>query len=251
MGRLKVDHDRWREAQAWEEKVWVTAARRSGWRRAAWWVAGPVVRLLNLPIGEGSDWNQWWAAHFNDYAFLPKDLENYIELGCGPFTNTRKVLEGRRAAHVFCSDPLVKTYVGFRDRWLAKRYREAKLFVDDHPIEECPFASNYFDCVVMTNVLDHVRDADLCMEQAIRIVKPGGLLIIGQDLTSREDADSRPFDPAHDIGHPILLSREDMDKHFGNFRTLHRKDLKREEGREPDRHYSTLIWAGQKIDPTP
>lgn len=251
MSNLRVDEQRWKQAQAWEEAVWVRAARRHGWRRAAWAVAWPVVDLLKLRIGEGNDWNLWWAKQFDNYSFLPKQVENHIELGCGPFTNTRVIFDlGHSAKHTICSDPLAKTYVNFRGRWLSKQYRAANLLVDDHPIEECPFASNYFDTVVMINVLDHVRDADLCMQHAIRILKPGGHFIIGQDLTTDEDARNQPEGFDHDTGHPILMLREDVDKHLGNFKQVLRKDLKREEGREPELHYSTLIYAGQKINPT-
>ena len=250
MSNLKVDYERWKQAQNWEENYWVSVVRRHGWRRALWPLASPFVRLFNLPIGEGNDWNYWWADHFNNYSFLPESFENYIELGCGPFTNTRVILQPRRAKHIICSDPLAKTYVRFTGRWLNKQYMKARVLVDDHPIEECPFASNFFDCVVMINVLDHVRDADLCMQQACRIVKPDGFVIIGQELTNAQDIAELQKDPEHNLGHPILLAREDMDRHLTDFKTVHRKDLEREQGREPHFHYSTLVYAGQKTRPT-
>ena len=66
-------------------------------------------------------------------------------------------------------------------------YREANCYLDDHPLEDLPYRDNYFDLAVMLNVLDHVQDANACMRSLIRIVKPGGIVIIGQDLTNEDD----------------------------------------------------------------
>jgi hypothetical protein len=49
-----------------------------------------------------------------------------------------------------------------------------------------------------------------------------------------------------DIGHPIRLAKEDVDRHLAGLDVILRKDLSREEGREPRLHYSTLIFAGSK-----
>ena len=242
MPQLHVSSARWNTAQEWEKAHWVRAARRSGWRRVVWPVMRPFVNILGLHTGEGDDWNSWWADQFDQYGFLPQTMDNYIEVGCGPFTNTRKILEGRTVKHIFLSDPLARTYAKFKDRWLGKHYRQVDILLDDHALEDCPYASDYFDCVVMINVLDHVQDANLCMQHATRIVKPGGTLIIGQELTSADEENQLMEDP----GHPIWLQREDLDRHLANFTAVHRKDLKREEGRDPENHYSTLIFAGRK-----
>jgi ubiquinone/menaquinone biosynthesis C-methylase UbiE len=114
--------------------------------------------------------------------------------------------------------------------------------VDDHPIEQCPYAANYFDVVVMINVLDHVMDAQLCLATATRITKPGGLLVIGQDLTNEEDLKKIPFD----IGHPIRLRLEDVESQLIGFSPVLRKVLPRAASRNPDAHYATLIFAGRK-----
>ena len=99
-----------------------------------------------------------------------------------------------------------------------------------------------FDAVVMINVLDHVRDADLCMQKAIELLRPGGYFVLGQDLSDEEDIAHHPYD----IGHPIRLQREDLDVHLEPLSTVFRNDLAREEGREPRLHYSTLVYSGKK-----
>ena len=77
----------------------------------------------------------------------------------------------------------------------------------------------------------------------------GGGVRVGQALAHRarlvddeEDVRRHP----EDIGHPIRLAKEDVDPHLENFDVILRRDLSRDEGREPRLHYSTLIFAGSK-----
>jgi SAM-dependent methyltransferase len=237
-----VSRERWLQAQAWERDLWQTGQSKRGWRRLAWPVLKPVLRAVGWRRAWGDDWNHWWAERFDDYRFLPDELGDYIELGCGPYTNTRLILPGRTARRVVCSDPLAETYLTFRDRWLATAHREGRIEVDAHPIEELPFAPGTFDVVVLNNVLDHVRDADVCLQQAIGLLRAGGIFVFGQDLSDDEDVRNHP----HDVGHPIRLAREDLEPHLEPFDVLLRRDLPREAGREPRLHYSTLIFAGRK-----
>jgi SAM-dependent methyltransferase len=238
----RVSIDRWREAQQWELSLWLDGQRKRGWKRLVWPVVAPVLRAINWRRAWGDDWNHWWRERFDGYRFLPPELGECIELGCGPYTNTRLVLAGRNARRVVCSDPLIKSYITFRGRWLAEAYASGRVEIDDHPIEEAPFPPGSFDLVIMINVLDHVRDADVCMQKAIGLVRAGGYFVLGQDLSNEEDVARHPYD----IGHPIRLRRDDLDTHLEPLETVLRKDLDREEGRDPRIHYATLVYAGRK-----
>jgi SAM-dependent methyltransferase len=236
----KVSIDRWREAQEWELGVWKEAQTRHGWRRFVVPVAQPILAALGSDRGQGDDWNHWWADRFDGYAFLPQDLGDYIELGCGPYTNTRLITRGRTARRVICSDPLVRSYIHFKHRWLAEAYRRGSILIDDHPLEEMPYAPATFDVVVVINVLDHVYDFDLCMTNAVALVRPGGYFVIGQDLSNEHEAET------DDLGHPIRVTAEDVEGYLGEFDPLLKKNFSRKEGRNPDHHYSTLIFGGRK-----
>jgi SAM-dependent methyltransferase len=240
MSVRSVSRDRWLEAQAWERELWVSSQRRQGWRRVTWPIMRPILRAVGWRRAWGDDWNHWWADQFESYAFLPRDLGDYIEVGCGPYTNTRLILSGRSAGRVICSDPLVETYLTFPDRWLATAHRNGLVETDAHPIEELPFEAQSFDTLVMINVLDHVRDADRCMEVVTKLIRPGGTLILGQDLSDEEDVRRHP----EDVGHPIRLTLRDVERHLGAFEPILRKNLGRKAGREPRLHYGTLIYAG-------
>ena len=240
-----VSSDRWKEAQAWEQEHWVRTQALRGkhfknhiWKLLSW--LGLVERH------RGDDWNQWWKTAFGDYAFLPEKVENAIEVGCGPYTNIRRMVERTQIEHMVLSDPLIRTYTKFKLTFVSEMYREALCMLDDHPIEELPFASNYFDLVVMINVLDHVRDAGRCMDNLVRVTKPGGILIVGQDLTNAEDL-ARQKGGAGEIGHPIKLDEHWFQPWLSQgFEPLIHRVIPREECRDPAHHYGTLIFAGRK-----
>lgn len=237
-----VSLERWREAQRWELAFWREGQRKRGWKRVAWPLVAPALRALNWGRAWGDDWNQWWRERFDDYGFLPAEVGDCVELGCGPYTNLRLILQGRQASRVVCSDPLIGSYTTFRGRWLAEAYAAGRVEIDDHAVEESHFAPASFDLVVMINVLDHVRDADLCLQKATELLRPGGYFVLGQDLSDEEDLARHP----DDVGHPIRLRREDLEPHLEPLSTVFRKDLPREEGRDPRIHYATLVYVGRR-----
>ena len=241
----RVSKARWMEAQAWEERHWAqTQNERSRFGKNLIWAILALLRLK--PKFRGDDWNLWWERAFDDYGFLPPRIENAIELGCGPYTNCRLILRRCTARHLFLSDPLIKTYITFRQTFVAEMHRRGLAILDDHPIEECPFAENYFDLTVIINVLDHVSDAVLCLRKAIAITRLGGILVLGQDLTDEEDT-RKLKGGAGEIGHPITIDHVWVERILGsNFEPLIQKVLNREEGRDPAYHYGTYIFAGRK-----
>jgi SAM-dependent methyltransferase len=45
-------------------------------------------------------------------------------------------------------------------------------------IEDMPFVDELFDAVIACDVLEHVLDLNRCVEQMLRVLKPGGILIL-------------------------------------------------------------------------
>jgi SAM-dependent methyltransferase len=45
-------------------------------------------------------------------------------------------------------------------------------------IEDMPYADGFYDLVVCTDVLEHVIDLNLAFENILRVLKPGGILIV-------------------------------------------------------------------------
>ena len=240
-----VSQERWQEAQKWELNHWVQAqAARSRFGKNYIWKIASSLGLL--PRYRGEDWNAWWREKFDNYRFLPAQVKNAIEVGCGPYTNVRLMMDCCQMEHLVLSDPLIRTYAKFKLTFVNDMYRKVACILDDHPIEELPFADGYFDLVVMINVLDHVRDAAECMEQVVRVLRPGGIVVIGQDLTNDQDLAAAVGEEG-EIGHPIKLTAEWFDPyHRSHFIPLVDKVLSREAGRAPQFHYGTMVYAGKK-----
>ncbi len=45
-------------------------------------------------------------------------------------------------------------------------------------VEDMPYERDYFDCIVCTDVLEHVFDLNLAFRNIIDVLKPGGFLIV-------------------------------------------------------------------------
>ena len=242
----QVTRGRWEAAQKWERHQWVrTQKLRGKYCKNLIWRLLRTARLV--PKYRGDDWNDWWKKQFQNYDFLPPTAENALEVGCGPYTNIRMMLDRCRFEHLYLSDPLIRTYVNFKLTFVAEMYKRAACVLDDHPLEELPFASDYFDLAVMINVLDHVQDARRCMENLIRVIKPGGTLVLGQDLTNEQDLEALSGDEG-EVGHPIKLDHHWFAPFLDRrFKAILSKVLPREEGREPAHHYGTLVFVGRKL----
>ncbi|MFH0909273.1 MAG: methyltransferase domain-containing protein [bacterium] len=241
----KVSEDRWQQAQAWEAEVWISTEKaRAKWGKNLVWRLLAAIGLK--PRDRGDDWNQWWADRFDQYRFLPPRIERAIELGCGPYTNMRLVLTSCQPREMVLSDPLIRTYLEFPLSFVRRMQIEGKCTIDDHAIEECPFPDSSFDLVLMINVLDHVRDADLCMARAAALLRSQGWLIIGQAMTDEQDLKVLEGKEG-EIGHPIKVNEAWMATHLaGRFEPAIQRLLKREEGRDPEHHCGTFLFAGSK-----
>jgi SAM-dependent methyltransferase len=192
----------------------------------------------------GDDWNLWWREQFNNYEFLPGHLGDFIELGCGPYTNTRLIVKGREARRIICSDPLAREYLKFKNRWLARAHQRGLIAIDAHAIEELTFSPKTFDTVVLINVLDHVRDAELCMEVATGLLKEGGYLIFGQDLADPASFGNREYEWFEE-GHPIRLTADDVSPWLEPFETVLREIVP---PRDTRLQSGVLVFAGRKLE---
>jgi SAM-dependent methyltransferase len=80
------------------------------------------------------------------------------------------------------------------------RARQNGIKVAFSRIEDMPYPSEFFDTVVACDVLEHVLDLNFCSAQLIRVLKPGGKLIVRvpyiEDLDVYVDLDS-PYEFTH------------------------------------------------------
>lgn len=240
----KVDINRWEQAQEFE------------------------LKSAEQAIGSDDDWNKWWYEKFEEYSVLKsKHYNNVLEVGCGPHTNVRYILPSITFDKLWFEDPLIQFYITHNlngsnsylrkirnhvkknpINYLLKLYSDKNMVIDlsSSKLEDLPYKDQQMDLIICINVLDHVNDFKKCMEEIFRVLKNGGLLVLGQDLSNKEDQMYCP-ESYEDIGHPIKIDHLLIEKILvGKYHPLFEKILTRDEGRNPKAHYATYLGILQK-----
>lgn len=102
-----------------------------------------------------------------------------VDIGCGRMPYREEL------------EPLVKSYTGVDHPKIAEKYRSDKKPEVLADAKKLPFKGDTFDMALLLQVLEHVDYPQAVINEAARILKPGGILII-----------SCPFlYPLHDLPH--------------------------------------------------
>lgn len=191
-GILSVPRERWEQAQAYE--------------RATWLDYNP--QAFDDRNGEHRD-------GFGGYAVVPASVGDYLELGCGPFTNGRLILEGRTAASTTLVDPLITDYLDHPHcSYAFGRWPTPVELV--HSTAEDYVPVHGFDTVAVINVLAHCYDADKVLDTIRRALRPGGILIWHEP--PREHNPNQHYD----VGHPIAPHTAWLEDWLSEFSELYR-----------------------------
>lgn len=253
---LSIDEEKWGNAQEFESACWVTDNQKNSrlsvvmkFLRALKKSPQHFFELLRYrDFYAGDDWNFWWKDKFDNYRLLPKHISKALEVGCGPYTNMRLISKLKSVDEMHCVDPLMDLYKSFKLNWLAEMAKKGKIFTYAGKGEELKFSDNSFDLVVCNNVLDHVQDAEACLSEIYKVLKPGGYFVFGQDLSNEEDIEKQNKKEGGAVGHPIKLHEHALDTLLGErYEIKMKKILPREKGRSPRYHYGTYLFVGTKI----
>jgi len=193
-GVLTVDTARWKAAQQYERDTWLT---------------------YNLEAT--SDRNAEHETRFGNYAALPDDLGDVIELGCGPFTNALHVIGSRKVTSVTLLDPLVEDYEREHPHCT---YKGGKLSTIPTTLVASA-AEDYktkqkFDTLIMANTLPHCRDCMAVFATIRRVLKPKGYLVFHECARI-----ASPLD-LYDVGHPISPIQSVIDGFLSDFEPVYK-----------------------------
>jgi SAM-dependent methyltransferase len=203
-GTAWVDFNTWRETLSREETFW----RRN--------------------VRESNDRADEHISGFDTFSALPfgQHLGRYAELGCGPYTQTYTSLTRSRPDLTFesitLSDPNLFNYM--RNSPLSPykdgTFLNTKTYFVAAGAEAPIFGSNSFDTVLMINVLEHVQNAFVVLENLWRMVKPGGTLIFNDRWVEKWT-----FEWLDDAKlHPIRIRKVVIDHFLAHFEILFRDD---------------------------
>lgn len=232
-GIINVDHGRWQRAQRYELSEWVQR--------------GSHLR---------DDRNYFHKEVFDSYQVLNtlKTPRSFIELGCGPFTNARVILEQFPGIEdITLVDPLADQYMNLHRNCT---YRESRLNVGEGirpvkvvstSIEELEVDRKY-DIVVMVNVLEHCFDIPVILDKINNLLSDNGCFIYA-DVQFDKDVIDRLAKTKYNAGHPIRFTKEYMNNYLNiNFEELYSKFIPEVVAGEPcEEHYfigKKTTWGG-------
>ncbi len=95
-----------------------------------------------------------------------------LDIGCGYGALSSLLLE--RGAYVFATEA-DKTKLEIVQKYFFKNVNFKASYVTD---ETLSFKDNFFDCVCIFDVIEHVRKPKTTIEESARTLKPGGLLYV-------------------------------------------------------------------------
>lgn len=164
---------------------------------------------------------------FGGWESLPQDLGHVVEFGAGPYTKLRLILEdgkmNRSVKSATMIDPLITEYIS--NPKIQTTYQSGNICVNKSSgwgggcIQtylaafggEYPLPREHYDTVIMINTIEHCQDAVKVLDNIYRALKPGGVLVFGEEFTSKEQL------LGNDKRHPIRITREFYEFYLNTF----------------------------------
>lgn len=185
----------------------------------------------DVGLSTKDDWGWYWKQNMNNWEDIKgKHFENVIEVGCGPFgKNTELALELMTYDNMYHLDPLLDKYTLKGESGIHKIINDTNSTKLPIPLEDFTQHDNMFDLMICCNVIDHCFDSDKCFENMYKALRPGGILLFGNDLKAEED-----MAIARDQAHPIMLQEDYLEKVLAPYTKLYHKIIPREECRNTE-----------------
>lgn len=124
-------------------------------------------------------------AHLRRFVRALEDAADALDIGCGDGRLTAEL----RAERITAAD--VSQVALDRAAPLLPQATLVHL-ESDAPL---PLPDNQFDLVLCAETLEHVRDVQMLLSEARRVLKPGGRLAVTTPVTRRWHAPEHPFSP--------------------------------------------------------
>jgi ubiquinone/menaquinone biosynthesis C-methylase UbiE len=197
-GVPKVSHDRWLKASSGELAVW--------------------LKLISLSDDRGDE----HTAGFGRYAAVGFEMGDTIEVGCGPFTQMRNLInqQPRNFKSMTLLDPLLMHYFKSVNHCAYKSGKfmdfEYTQFIQSGG-EGLSRIYESYDTLMMMNVIEHVENVYSVLENIYNVLRPGGTLIIHERWWSKYHPHKQYYVlDQYKKEHPVRI-RENIWLHFKNY----------------------------------
>lgn len=190
---MKNNQDRWKLAQDYEKAWWQNQVEEIDlefYSRFAWEVTEELKPFINIEN--------------NSYV---------LEIGSG----AAGIITYIKSDNRFAIDPLenfyssIPKYVSIRDK---------KLNYNNNMAESLPFKDEYFDLIIIDNVLDHCDNPDKVLSEMNRTLKPGGIIFFRQNTyhfwgkAIRDIMEKMKIDR----GHPHTFLKSNLSNKFRDYK---------------------------------
>ena len=154
-----------------------------------------------------------------------------IELGCGPFTNLRYIVQECKVGKVSLLDPLINEYLNHPYCFYNGEYLYCDLNKDNSkkveidnlfniPIENLE-TTNKFDLVVIVNVIEHCFNIPKILGIIDNLLANDGIIIF-HDRYYTASKLTKELDYTFDAGHPIKTDRYVIDEFLKNYNQIYK-----------------------------
>jgi ubiquinone/menaquinone biosynthesis C-methylase UbiE len=186
---------RWEKAQVYEKNWWKTNATRVG---------------INYYETSAEEIRKYFNT--NSKLGLNNDTK-ILEIGSGAVGILTFLTESNFR---FGIDPLEYYYATIPE---FKKARDEKVKYSSDKGEELPFENNYFDLIIMDNVLDHCQSPDLVFSEMDRVLSVGGVVYFRQNTYNYYGKYFRNFMELFQIdkGHPYSFSKTELKNKFSSY----------------------------------
>jgi len=175
----------------------------------------------------------WWKNNvtrvgINYYEISAEEIRKYYnsnsEKGININTKILEIGSGAVGILTFLSesncrfgiDPLEYYYATIPE---FKKARDEKVKYSSNKGEELPFENNYFDLIIMDNVLDHCQSPNLVFSEMDRVLAAGGVVYFRQNTYNYYGKYFRYFMELFQIdkGHPYSFNKTELKNKFSSY----------------------------------
>ena len=147
---MKINEKRWNLAQSSEEKYWEQFTTKS------------LLEYLEKEYKKDLD---KLLKRLRKFITINKNTK-ILQIGCGPLD----IINYFRKGKTYSIDPLAEFYKKrFKINYKSTHLKKASG-------EQIPYEDNYFDLVILNNVLDHTKNPEKVLSEIFRVLKKEGIL---------------------------------------------------------------------------
>ena len=183
----KSRNNRWEVAQKYELQYWSNYSKNIDWYK----------QFSNEIVKETSPFIEI------------KQNTTILEIGSGASGGITYLESNNK----YAIDPLEK-FFSKNNSWI--KYRDKKVHYFQGKGENLPFENNFFDLIIIDNVLDHCENPIAVLDEMDRVIKSGGIIFFRQNVYNNWGKLIRSIMElfAIDKGHPFTFSKKFLCKHI-------------------------------------